>query len=427
MGTQRLPLETATRDELLAHQLARLREGLREVLRTNSFYGRKLAGHSPHELHSVEDLRALPFTTKQDLSEDQIAHPPFGTNLTYPLARYVRVHQTSGTSGVPLRVLDTAESWEWWSRLWRYVYGAAGVTAEDRILFCFGFGPFIGFWSAFEGARTLGALASSGGGMSSSERLRAIRDLGATVVLSTPTYALRLAEVAREEGFDLAGSSVRVTIHAGEPGASIPETRARIEEAFGARCYDHTGASEVGAHGFSCEARDCVHLIESEFIAEVLDPATHAPVPDGGLGELVITNLGRWGMPVVRYRTGDRVRPARGRCACGRTFLRLMGGILGRVDDMITVRGVNVFPSAVESIVRRYPEVDEFRIEVFTERGMEELRVVLETAGATLAEVLCRRIRDDIHAGLSLRCEVTNVPPGTLPRFELKAKRLVRL
>jgi phenylacetate-CoA ligase len=425
MMPELIPFETAPPEDIAAHQLVRLRRGLDEVLKTNAFYRRKLAGFEPAALRSLDEIAHLPFTTKSELSLDQHGQPPFGTNLTYPLSRYVRVHQTSGTTGTPLRVLDTAESWEWWAELWRYVYGAAGVTQDDRIYFCFGFGPFIGFWSSFEGARKLGALAISGGGQSTGERLRAIRDLGATVLISTPTYALRMAEVARDEGIDLAALRLRVTIHAGEPGASIPETRARIESAFGARCVDHTGASEVGATGFSCEARDCVHLIESEFVVEVIDPSTGRLAGEGTEGELVLTNLGRWGMPVVRYRTGDRVRAVRGRCACGRTFVRLMGGILGRVDDMITVRGVNVFPSALEGIVRRFAEIEEFAIEVYADRGMDEVRLLVETRAAD-AQPLCDRVRDAVHAGLSLRCQVTAVAPGTLPRFELKARRLVR-
>ncbi len=418
--------ESASRDERAASQLARLRAGLAEVLATNPFYRAKLGGLAANDLGTLDDLRRLPFTTKQELVADQLEHPPFGTNLTYPLSRYVRVHQTSGTTGAPLRVLDTEESWRWWARLWGYSYRAAGVRSDDRIYFCFAFGPFIGFWSGFDGARAIGALAISGGGQSTVERLRGVRDLGATVVVCTPTYALRLAEVARDEGIDLAGSSVRVTLHAGEPGASIPETRQRIEAAFGATAFDQCGLTEVGATAFSCEARDSLHLIESEFVAEVLDPATGEPVREGAEGELALTNLGRWGQPVIRYRTGDRVRVAYGRCACGRTFARLMGGVLGRVDDMIVVRGVNVFPSAFEGIVRRFTEVDEFRIEVQRVRGMDELRLVVELRDGVDAADVSRRIRERVHADLSLRCGVDAVSAGTLPRFELKARRLVR-
>lgn len=417
--------ESLSRDDLLAHQLQRLRAGLAEVLRTNAFYRRKLGELDPGDLRSLDDVRRLPFTTKKELTEDQLAAPPFGTDLTYPLARYVRLHQTSGTTGKPLRVLDTEESWEWWARSWARVYRAAGVTADDRIYFCFGFGPFIGFWSAFEGARTIGALAISGAGQTTTERLRGILDLDATVVLCTPTYALRMAEVARDEGIDLRSSQVRVTIHAGEPGASIPETRARIEEAFGASTFDHTGASEIGATGFSCTARDGVHLIETEFLAEVLDPATGRPAREGEEGELVLTNLGRWGQPVIRYRTGDRVRPAYGVCSCGRSYTRMLGGILGRIDDMVTVRGVNVFPSAVESIVRRYAEVEEFQIEVYRDRGMDELRLRVELRDGS-DHALCDDIATRLHGDLSLRCAVEAVERGSLPRFELKARRLVR-
>src|SRR5438094_7024128 len=337
--------ETWSDRERLRAQWERLAAKLPELRRTNPFYRARL----PERASSVGDL---PFTTKTELSEDQAARPPFGTNLTYPLERFVRVHQTSGTTGRPLRFLDTAESWQWWRDTWQPIYRAAGVTARDRIFFAFSFGPFVGFWSAFAGAEQLGALCLTGGAMSTAERVAAIVATEATVLMCTPTYALRLAEAARDEGVDLARSSLRVSIHAGEPGASIPATRDRIAQAFGVRVVDHTGATEVGATGFSCEAEDGVHLIEREFVAEVRDLSTGA-VGEQGEGELVLSNLGRWGMPVLRYRTGDRVTADRGSSACGRTLVKLAGGITGRGDDMVTVRGDNVFPSAIEALVRR--------------------------------------------------------------------------
>ena len=182
-----------------------------------------------------------------------------------------------------------------------------GRGSADTVFLAFSFGPFIGFWSAYEGAKRIGALVVPGGGQSSSQRLHTILATKATVLVCTPTYALRLAEVAREEGLDIASSAVRVTIHAGEPGASIPSTRARIEEAWGARTYDHLGMTEMGAYGFTCLNQDAVHVNEAEFIAEILDPMTGTPVAEGEQGELVLTNLGRWGYPALRYRTGDRV------------------------------------------------------------------------------------------------------------------------
>lgn len=406
-------------------QRERLAAMLAEVLASNAFYRAKLAASGLPAERALDAWRELPFTTKAELSDDQAAHPPFGTDLTYPLERYVRLHQTSGTTGRPLRILDTAGSWRWWSEIWVRIYRAAGVTSADRAFFCFSFGPFIGFWSAFAGAERLGALCVSGGAQTTAERVASIVASATTALLSTPTYALRLAEVAREEGVDLARSDLRVSIHAGEPGASIPATRERIERALGVTAFDHTGASEVGPTGFSCAARDGVHVIESEFVVEILDPAT-GTVAEAGEGELVLTNLGRWGTPAIRYRTGDRVNAVRGRCACGRTLVKLAGGILGRVDDMITVRAVNVFPSALEGIVRRFEAVEEFRIELYRERGMDELRCAVEARDGA-ADDLAERVADAIRRDIGIRCAVRLVPRGTLPRFELKARRVVRV
>jgi phenylacetate-CoA ligase len=251
------------REELEQIQLEKLRTLLESVLQSNAFYKDKLEGAGLARAADVSNLEAyqrLPFTTKEELSADQVAHPPYGTNLTFGRQHYIRVHQTSGTTGERLRWLDTEESWHWWARCWAAVYNGAGVTALDRIFFAFSFGPFIGFWSAHEGARHIGALAFPGGGMSSEQRLDAILTNQITVLICTPTYALHLAEVAAAEGIDLAASSVRTTIHAGEPGAGLPSTRQRIQEAWGARCYDHAGATEVGAWGFECSEQAGLHL-----------------------------------------------------------------------------------------------------------------------------------------------------------------------
>jgi phenylacetate-CoA ligase len=299
------------------------------------------------------------------------------------------------------------------------VLRGAGVTAADRVFVPFSFGLFIGFWAGFEGARALGALAIPGGGQDSPARLASLEALGATVLLCTPSYALHLVEVARERGIDPAKLPVRVTVHAGEPGAAIPAVRARIEEGWGARAYDHAGMTEMGAYGYECGEQAGLHVNEAEFIAEIVDPVSGVPADDG---ELVLTNLGRAGSPVIRYRTGDHVRRAATPCPCGRTFLRLEGGILGRLDDMLIVRGVNVFPSAIEGIVRRFPAVDEFRIEVFRDGELDEARVLVELDD----DRGVRAVQEALRAGLGLRLDVRRVPPGSLPRFELKARRVVR-
>jgi phenylacetate-CoA ligase len=417
-----LRLETLDDERRRAHQLDRLRTLVTAALGVNPFWTAKwrAAGlASADDLRDWDDVRRLPLTTKAELLADQAAHPMYGTNLTYPTERYVRVHQTSGTSGAPLRWLDTAESWEWWIRCWGFVLAAAGVRPGDRAFFPFSFGLFVGFWAGFEGARASGALAIPGGGQDSIARLATMESLGATVLVCTPSYALHLLQVARERGVDAARLPVRVTVHAGEPGAGIASVRARIEAGWGARAYDHAGMTEMGAYGYECEAQTGPHVNESEFIAEVLDPLTGQPADEG---ELILTNLGRLGSPLIRYRTGDRVRLAGAPCACGRTFARLAGGILGRLDDMLIVRGVNVFPSAIEAIVRRFP-VEEFQIEVFRDGELDEVRVLLEVEGGAGA---VPRVQAALRAGLGIRLEVDAVEAGTLPRFELKARRVVR-
>jgi phenylacetate-CoA ligase len=425
-------LETLDRPALEQRQWERLQPMLAEVAGRNAFYQRKWAsaGADATSVRSTVDLGRLPFTTKAELLQDQHNHPPFGAILTYPLERYTRFHMTSGTTGTPLRWLDTPESWEWWMRCWLFVYHAAGVGPQDRVFLAFSFGPFIGFWAGYEAASRLGAMAIPGGGQDSLLRMRTIMENDATVLVCTPSYALRLAQVAREMGIDPAATPIRTTIHAGEPGASIPATKRRIEEAWGARCFDHSGMTEVGAMTFECSLQPGgVHLNEAEFVFEVIDPATGAPAPEGR-GELIVTNLGRWGSPVIRYRTGDLVQLSPTPCACGRTFARADGGILGRADDMLIVRGVNIFPSGIEEIVRRYPVVDEFRIEVFRQSEMDEIRVLLEIDGDRHGGDVCAQtvtaVAEAVRGAFGLRIETRAVPAGTLPRFELKARRVVR-
>ena len=413
-------LETASRSLIEAHQLSRLQMGLARLLPHNRFYEQKLlADHKSITLESLKQLSLLPFTTKQELVADQEAYPPFGSNLTSAPADYIRLHQTSGTTGRPLKILDTHESWDWWADCWTSVYRGAGVSRDDVVFLAFGFGPFIGFWSAYEGSKRLGALTVPGGGMDSLQRLRAIEEVGATVLVCTPSYALRLAEVAREHGMDTRASTVRVTIHAGEPGASIPATRQRIEQAWNARTYDHAGMTEMGAYGFACQVQQGLHVNEGEFIAEILDPFNQQPVQEGETGELILTNLGRWGSPAIRYRTGDLVRHGGYSCECGRTFLALPGGVLGRVDDMLIVRGVNLYPSALANILHRFPEVQEYRIIVTRDGIMDEISLQVESP-STLAAPL----QEALHIAFNLRVPIEVVEPGTLPRFELKAKRV---
>ena len=404
-------------------RLCRLREMLAPVIETNVFYKEKLTEvgiSQPSDIQTLSDYQQLPFTTKDELSADQVSHPPYGTNLTFPLEKYTCLHQTSGTTGSPLRWLDTRESWDWWGKCWRDIYSAAGVTSDDRFMIAFSFGPFIGFWSAYHGAQQLGSLTIANGGLTSDQRIRAILSNDVTVVICTPTYALRLAEVAEQEGVNLrTDSNVRVTIHAGEPGASLPSTKQRIEERWGARAYDHTGATEVGAWGVMCGPQAGVHLNEDEFICEVLDPETDNLSDEG---ELVITNLGRIGMPVIRYRTGDYVKLKSEPCECGSQHRILDGGVIGRLDNAIIIRGLNVYPATIENIILKFPDVREFAVCAYRTETLDELEIQLETTNPNptdTATAVVSAIRD----ALGLRTIVKVVPLGTLPRYELKSKR----
>ncbi|MCI0664962.1 MAG: phenylacetate--CoA ligase family protein, partial [Acidobacteria bacterium] len=401
-------------------QLERLKKLIDEILTGNQFYKRKLieAGITDSScLRSIADLELLPLTTREELTEDQASYPPFGTNLTYPPDRYVHWHRTSGAHGRPLHWLDTHESWDWLKACWVTVFDAAEVDSRDRIFFAFSFGPFLGFWIAWAAAEGIGALRFSGANQSSLERLRNIVNFQITVVCSTPTYALHLAEIAEKEGIDLRNSSVNKLIVAGEPGGSIRETRELIEKSWGTIVFDHAGATEVGPHSFACSQARSLHLNEGEYIAEVFNEFG----VKSKTGELVLTNLGRWGSPVIRYRTGDLVRVDDHSCPCGRPFISFNGGIAGRLDEMIIIRGVNVFPGAIESVLRRFEEVQEFQIEVSRIQSLDEMVVTVEVS----SDLIVSAIRNELADTFGLRIPVIAVKPNTLPRFEMKARRFI--
>jgi len=394
---------------------ARLANLLTSILPTHRFYARKFAGLR------LDNWDQLPFTTKDELLANQAEHPPYGELLTYSLERYTRLHQTSGTKGAPLRWLDTPESWDRMLGCWKTMFGIVGITRADRLLFAFSFGPFLGFWTAFESASRMGCLCLASGGLSSGARLRMLLDNRATVLLCTPTYALHLAQFAREQGVNLEGT-VRCVIVAGEPGGSIPATRARIEEAWHARVFDHSGMTEMGPLAMECPANPSgLHILEDDYFAEVIDPANGQA--GASVGELVLTNLGRVGSPLIRYRTGDLVRVDRNPCPCGRPWMRLAGGILGRTDDMIAIRGNNFYPSALENVIRRFTDIVEYRVTIDRSSALAEMRIEIEpTPGAEAS--LTTKVTDAIRDELMFRAELTLVSPGALPRFEMKAQRV---
>ena len=403
-------------------QLHQLRELLGVVLQSNFFQQAKLRNCVVDgNLDSLETFfSCCPFTTKDELSIDQTSSPPYGTNLTYSPDNYTRFCRTSGTTGQSLVWLDRHEDWQWMLHNWEIVFHEAGVTPNDRVILPFSFGPFLGFWAAFEAAQHLGALAIPAGGMGSLQRLELLIQQRATVLCSTPTYAIRLAETAKEHGIKLKKkSAIRKIIVAGEPGGSIPEIRERIEKLWpNAQVFDHHGMTEVGPVTFQTpEEPDLLHIIHESYLAEVLDPKTLQPVKEGETGELILTTLGRFGSPLLRYRTNDLVRPVmtpRG--------MALKGGILGRIDDMVIIRGVNLHPAAVDATLRKIPEIAEYQVHIDSRSALSEIRIDIEPSSSAPKD-LTSQVEAALRSQFLLRIPVNLVPENTLPRFELKAKR----
>ena len=393
--------------------LQKLNDLIHAILPANRFYTEKLG--APGTFTSLSDFtERVPFTTKDELAANREKHPPYGTTHTFPLSGYHRFHQTSGTRGKPLIWLDDPDNWTWILDNWEWVWRGAGVKAGDTAFFPFSFGPFLGFWAGFEAATRMGVRAVPGGGLSSEDRLQLLRHSRSTILCCTPTYALRLAEVGEKIKLPVSSLGITKIIVCGEPGGSILEVRQRIEAAWQARVYDHHGMTEIGPVSVSSETdRDLLLLRHDSYFCEVIDPATDSPTPWGETGELVLTTLGRYGSPLLRYRTGDLVMPV-----IHEDHFALRGGVLSRTDDMIVIRGINIHPSSIDAIVRSFSEIAEYQVEIDQRPALSELNLTVESTAET-ASALAQKLRSIF----TLRIPVTAVARGTLPTFEVKAKR----
>ena len=427
-------LERMPQPQLREYQLQLMRTRLSYVHERSPFYRRKLdaAGIRPDQVRTLQDVQRIPFTEKEELRLSQASHPPWGDFACIGPREAVRVFQTSGTTGRPVRVMLGRSDWfeNYYQQFSHYRCGF-GLTEDDVLFVPFNYGLYVAWWGFQTAMERGGLMVIPGGGLSSKDRLRAMLDWEATAICGTPSYLLYLAETARKNGIDLPASPIRKVIAAGEPGASIPSTKKAIQSQWGAECFDDIGSTEISNFSFECLAHDGTHVVESMFLAEVVDPETLQLLPDGQVGELILSNLCCESMPLIRYRTHDLVRFNRTECSCGRTSLRLDGGILGRSDDMFHFAGVNVFPAQIQSLLHQVDEFSqEYQLVVPPQGSGRHLRVRVEPAreGVPRGELDAARERfvEMVKYRITVTPEVEVCEIGSLPRVEGKAKRVIR-
>ena len=402
------------------------KNNLTKVSQSNLFQQEHFSAlKSLNEWVCFEDfIEHCPFTVKQDLARDREEHPPYGTNLTFPLSEYQKFNQTSGTEGKPIAWLDTMDDWKWMLGNWDRVLEAAGVHPGARCFFAFSFGPFLGFWTAYEAATQRGCLCIPAGGQSTEQRLNGILKQKADHLFCTPTYAMHLTSYAEKTGIDLSVHELKSIIVAGETGGSLIEMRNRITTSWGngVTVHDHYGLTEVGPVAYEMPGEQGgLRIILDSYYPEVIDPKTLNPVKPGERGELVLTTLGRIGCPVFRYRTGDLVKAQMSHDENGFPTFDLAGGILGRSDDMVVVRGVNLYPSAVDSVITRFPEIMEYQVVFENHESMLEAKLKIESE-----EDITSLLESALQESFSLRIPVEIAESGSLPRHEMKARRWIK-
>lgn len=425
--------ETLARADLDALHLQRLQQLAAYAYEHTAFYRQKFdaAGIKPSDIRTLEDFkRKVPVTDKSEFIHLQQQRPPYGDTLAVPQDLVAHHCETSGTTGVPLAIPYSMADTMRYGESWVYGFWGLGIRPTDTFYFAFGWGNFAGFWSAYWGARRLGCRVISGGGLDTKGHIEAIQRMKPTVLISTPTFALRIAAVAREMGVDLAKSSIRFTYHAGEPGpTALPGMRQQIEAAWGAKAGELLGIAEIDAMAPGCPLGDGVHVNEMNCFTWSMDATTGAEVADGEIGENIVTSYANTAQPLLNYRTHDLVRRRTSPCGCGRTWAKFEGAVLGRTDFMVTVRGTNVYQTAVENILNQIPGVSmHYELLLTHEEGNDAMTVRFEPEAQVPPgqwEALATDASDRIHKALHVRLRCTPVAPATLPRFELKTKRII--
>ncbi len=425
-------LETLPREKLISLQLKKFKRTFTWAYENSPFY-RKLykdAGIEPGDIKSFEDIRRVPKIDKAMLREVQEREPfPYGDILAVPLEEVTEFRQTSGTTGMPVYQADTWQDWELWSEWWAYILYAQGYRNSDRVFLPFGYNIFVAFWAGHYAAEKIGCEVVPGGVLNTDARVLKMKELRCTAFMATPTYVLGLAEAAQKLGIDPKKDLYvkRITC-AGEPGASIPSTKKRMEERWGCRVYDHAGATEIGAWGFECQHSYCMlHPNEAFFLVEIEDINTGEIIEEPGRpGKMIITTFDRMAKPCIRFDSKDIIKWAQDPCECGRTFRLLDGGVIGRADDITKVKGVLLAPSAIEEVVRSFKELsDEFEVVVTKREDLDDILLKIEIRPEFKAreKEILGRLQNELRVKTNLGYRIEVHEYNTLPRYDVKAKR----
>ena len=425
-------LETLPHERLRQLQLKKFKRIVEWAYNNSPFY-KKLyqdKGFEPGDLNKFEDIQKIPKTDKGMLREVQQRPPfPYGDILSVPIKDVTTFRQTSGTTGTPVYQADTWQDWEWWSECWSYILYAQGYRDTDRVFIPFGYNIFVAFWAGHYAAEKIGCEVVPGGVLNTEARVLKMQELKCTAFMATPTYVLAMADTARKMGIDpVKDLSIRRITCAGEPGASIPATKKRIEEAWGCKVYDHIGATEIGAWSYECTSQSGgLHVNDAFFLVEIEDVETGKIIDEPGKnGKMLITAFDRIGKPCIRFDSKDVIRWADHTCECGRTFRMIDGGVVGRADDITKVKGVLLAPTAIEEVVRSFSELgDEYEVVVSKVGDVDDilLKVEMSSWHEEKKDIILARLQDQLRLRTNLGYRIEVRPQGSLPRYQVKSHR----
>lgn len=425
-------LEILPHEEIKALQLKKFRRIFRWAYDHSSFH-RSLyekAGIKPEDIRSFDDIRHVPAVEKAMMRDIQRKEPfPYGDALCVPIEDVTEFRQTSGTTGQPVYQPDTWTDWEWWAESWAYILWAQGYRPRDRVFIPFGYNVFVAFWAGHYAAEKIGCEVVPGGVLDTKARILKIQELAATAMMATPTYVLGMAATAKNKmGLDPSEMTINKITCAGEPGAGIPTTKKRMEAAWGARVYDHAGATEIGAWSYECQAQPGgMHVNEALFLVEIEDVETGEIIEEPGKrGKMIITALDRAAQPCIRFDSKDIIEWDKDPCPCGRTFRLIKGGVVGRADDITKVKGVLLAPSAIEEVVRGVEGLgDEYEVVVDKKGDVDRilLKVELMPGHQDMRQTIEERLKDQLRLKTNLGYQLEFYDYETLPRYDVKARR----